>query len=116
MQNYERNPNLASKFKSNNNLPPFCQKKLSKVGKTTDLEFQQSFDQKEGQMLFGLNFEARFGILLSFCIFLDPFWYDFHMLYLSRYVLNTNVGGRVIFLENVNFGQLIVISVKKCIR
>ena len=65
MQNDERIPNFASKFKSNNIWDPFGSKHCQKYAILDILPTFEFFGQKGGQMLFDLNFETRFGILSS---------------------------------------------------
>ena len=52
--------------------PPFGKKNCQNWQDTRFSQFSTVFGQKGGQMLFDLNFEARFGILSSFSICLDP--------------------------------------------
>ena len=62
-------------------LTPFLAKTMSKNGKISDIDdFLPFFGQKEGQILFDLNSDARFEILSSFCISSAPFWFDFCIL------------------------------------
>ena len=64
MLNNERIPNLVSKFRSDNIWPTFWPKNRQKLAKSDTLPvFDSFFGQKEGQMLFDLNFEARVGIV-----------------------------------------------------
>ena len=75
--------------------------------------FRQLLAKKGRQMLTNLNFEATFGILSSFSISQGPIWYYFHVLiFLTPMLLFDHKCGGLIFLENLNFDQLIVINVK----
>ena len=58
---------------------PHSPKKGRKLAKYTLRPIFDSFGEKEGQMLFHLNFGAMFGILSSFSISYDPIWYYFHI-------------------------------------
>ena len=50
-------------------------------------------------MLFDFNFEAKFGMLLSFRISQDPIYYEFHISVFDLILFNltTNAGGDIIF-------------------
>ena len=65
--------------------------------------FRQFFCHKGGQMLFDLNFDARFGILSSFSIYQEPICYHFHVLnFLSTYVIiGTKMQAAPQFLEKM---------------
>ena len=53
---------------------PIFDQELPKIGKIPVLAyFRPFFGQKWGKMLLDLSFEAKFGILSSFCISRAPF-------------------------------------------
>ena len=67
--------------------PPFGQNKHWKCVTLDMLPILTVLGQNGGQILFDLNFEAKFGILSSFSIFNDPIWCDFHIL-----IFDHNIG------------------------
>ena len=70
-------------------------------------------------MLFNLNFDVRFGILSSSSIFRSrtPFVTIFTIrFFASHAIIVPKMWTGAPFFENVNFDELIMISVKKCIR
>ena len=71
--NDERISYLAAKFKLNNIWTPFRLKNVLSWSKTWKNIFRTLFGQKGGQLLFYLNFEARFEIFSSFATYMIIF-------------------------------------------
>lgn len=97
--------------------PHFDQKPVKNLQNTWFSKFSTMFWPEKGQMLFNLNFEARFGILSSFSIS-ENLINRFHIwnFWPPCYYFTTNVGGGLFFLGNVLFDALSVISVERGVR
>ena len=70
-------------------------------------------------MSFDFNFEVRFGILSYFLIFLNPSWYDFHILIFTFHIIlfDHNCGRwRQIFKRKCKFWWAHRVRSKKCTK
>ena len=116
MQNDERIPNLASKFKSDNIWPSFWPKAVENRINRVCCQFSTIFWTKRVSNV--IRFELWGQIWNPFIILhlLGPYliWFS-HFDCLTAYAIFFNNCGRwwQYFWENVNFDELIVISVKK---
>ena len=101
MLNYERIPNMASKFKKKHLT--FWHENCENLTKSCMLPTFDSFWPKRGQMLFDLNFDAIFGVLSSFSTFYHTICCNFHILnfWPPCYFLIKNAGRARIFNLNL---------------